>query len=70
MENITALGAKFGFGDPLTRGVAGFLIASLTEFLIKPSFSFTPDGKAKTFKETWTPWYIVALIVGIIFSSL
>jgi hypothetical protein len=69
MEKITSLLANFGFGEPLTRAIVGFLAASIGEFIFKPSFSFTLDGRAKTIKETYATWYIVALAIALLFSA-
>ena len=48
---------RFLFGSALGFGA---------QFFIKPSISYRKDGKAKSFGETFFPWYVISFVPGIL----
>lgn len=63
-----------GLTTPFSRFIFGYTIAETFMLIVKPSFSFDAQGRAKTFSlwpsktgkndTTMVPWFLPGLIVG------
>lgn len=68
LDVYTSFFTTLGLDSPWTRLIFGSAIGLGVQYLAKPSISYHKTGKPKTFKETLFPWYVLALVPGIIFS--
>lgn len=57
-----------GLANPLKRLLFGTAIGFSLQLIVKPKISYREDGTAKKFGETLFPWYVLALIPGVIFA--
>lgn len=59
----------FGLGSPFTRFLFGTALGFAGQLLLKPKLSYHSNGAAKEFlSETYTPWYVLSVLPGLIFS--
>lgn len=61
--------AFLGIESPFKRFLLGTALGFTGQMLIKPSLSYTSNGKAKSFpSQTYLPWYLLAVIPGLIWA--
>lgn len=70
--------ANIGFDTPLKRFFGGTALGALAVYALKPPVAFNSDGSPRQWKYlasqgesgTVAPWYILATIPGIVFSTV
>ena len=60
--------ASLGLGSVFSRFLFGAALGFGGQLVLKPSISYRSDGSAKTFGETYVPWYVASIIPGIVFA--
>jgi hypothetical protein len=69
VDLYTSFFSALGLDNEFTRFFFGAAVGLGTQFLLKPSISYTRNGKAKAFiSETYFPWYFFAIVPGLVFA--
>lgn len=66
IDLYTSVFTVLGLASPFKRFLFGTTLGFAAQLVLKPSISYDSKGNAKSLGQTFVPWYLLAVIPGII----